>query len=99
MFNTPADESRQPIATRERNFLALGPVGAIARSRLFPGVLQWATASVFALIVWQLLLGPSSAHDNAGTALVWGAVVAAFAAAVRHFGALLVLSLPVRLAL
>jgi polyferredoxin len=34
-------------------------------------LLQWATASVFVLIMWQLLLGPSKAHDNAGTALVW----------------------------
>lgn len=54
-----------------RNLLDYGIVGAVAHSRYFPGVLQWLTASVFFIIVWQLLLGPQSAHDNAGTALVW----------------------------
>lgn len=56
---------------RSRNLLDYKLVGAVARSRYFPGVLQWMTASVFAVIVWQLLLGPQSAHENAGTALVW----------------------------
>lgn len=54
-----------------RNLLELRPVHAVAHSRFFPGVLQWITASVFVVVVWQLLLGPSSAHDNPGTALVW----------------------------
>ena len=53
------------------NLLDRPLVAAVARSRYFPAVLQWATASVFFVIVWQLLLGPQSAHDNAGTALVW----------------------------
>jgi polyferredoxin len=56
---------------RPRNLLDYGPVAAIARSRYFPVVFQWMTASVFFVIVWQLLLGPQTAHDNAGTALVW----------------------------
>src|SRR5215210_1558716 len=54
-----------------RNLLEYAPVAAVARSRYFPAVLQWITASVFVVIVWQLLLGPQSAHENAGTALVW----------------------------
>jgi ferredoxin len=56
---------------RPKNLLDYGPVAAIARSRYFPVVFQWMTASVFLVIVWQLLLGPQAAHDNAGTALVW----------------------------
>jgi ferredoxin len=65
---TPAGGSRPP---RPRNLLDHPAVSAVARSRYFPAVFQWATASVFFIIVWQLLLGPQSAHDNAGTALVW----------------------------
>ena len=53
------------------DLLRRAPVAAVARSRWFPVVFQWATAAVFALVVWQLLLGPDSAHENAGTALVW----------------------------
>lgn len=60
-----------PQSTRPRNLLDYGVVAAIAHSRHFPAVFQWLTASVFFIIVWQLLLGPQSAHDNAGTALVW----------------------------
>lgn len=64
-------QKEEPRSTRPRNLLDYGVVAAIARSRYFPGVFQWMTASVFFIIVWQLLLGPQSAHENAGTALVW----------------------------
>jgi ferredoxin len=60
-----------PRPSRPRNLLDYGVVVAAARSRWFPAVFQWLTASVFFIIVWQLLLGPQSAHENAGTALVW----------------------------
>ncbi|RPI25876.1 MAG: 4Fe-4S binding protein [Chloroflexota bacterium] len=53
------------------NILKIGFIGAIFRSRLFPGVFQAITAAVFIIIVYQLLLGPASAHDNLGTALTW----------------------------
>lgn len=43
----------------------------MAKSRLFPAVFQAATAAVFVLIVFQLLVGPTAAHDNLGTALTW----------------------------
>lgn len=43
----------------------------ILKSRLFPSVFQAATAAVFVLIMFQLLVGPSAAHDNLGTALTW----------------------------
>jgi polyferredoxin len=58
-------------SAQSRNLLDYRVVAAVAHSRYFPAVLQWLTASVFFIIVWQLLLGPQSAHDNAGTALVW----------------------------
>jgi polyferredoxin len=69
---------RRPEATPEppaqpvgRNLLAYRPVARLLRSRWYPGVFQWAAAAVFAVVVYQLLLGPDSAHDNLGTALVW----------------------------
>ena len=53
------------------NLLKIRWVAAVLRSRLFPGILQWITLMVFVVIVWQLILGPSSAHANLGTALTW----------------------------
>ncbi|MBI1759619.1 MAG: 4Fe-4S binding protein [Actinobacteria bacterium] len=53
---------------------AAGPrplMAAVLRSRLYPGVLQWATAAVFVLVGYELLAGPRAAHDNLGTALTW----------------------------
>jgi polyferredoxin len=54
-----------------RNLLEYRAVAAVAHSRLYPGLLQWVTVLVFALILYQLMLGPDSAHDNLGTALTW----------------------------
>lgn len=41
------------------------------KSRWYPAVFQIITASAFILIMFQLLAGPSAAHDNFGTALTW----------------------------
>jgi len=41
------------------------------RSRWYPGIFQYITLAVFSLIVYQLLAGPVSAHDNFGTAMTW----------------------------
>ena len=54
-----------------RNLLRYRPVAALLRSRWYPAVFQWAAAAMFAIVVYQLLLGPDLAHDNLGTALVW----------------------------
>lgn len=55
----------------ERNLLSIAPVKAFVKSSLFPAIIQWPTAFVFAVVVYQLLYGPSSAHDNFGTAMTW----------------------------
>ncbi|MFE6285937.1 4Fe-4S binding protein [Streptomyces sp. NPDC057877] len=60
-----------PAPPRGRDLLTLRPVAAVARSRWYPGALQWAAMAVFAVVVYQLLVGPQTAHDNLGTALVW----------------------------
>ena len=41
------------------------------RSRWYPGIIQWPTLFIFMVIMFQLLLGPATAHDNLGTALTW----------------------------
>lgn len=60
-----------PRSALRRNLLEYRPVAAVARSRFFPAGLQWITTLVFAVILWQLVLGPTAAHDNLGTALTW----------------------------
>ncbi|MCL4442217.1 MAG: 4Fe-4S binding protein [Firmicutes bacterium] len=40
-------------------------------SRWFPGIFQWPTVFVFTVVVYQLLYGPDSAHENFGTAMTW----------------------------
>ena len=46
-------------------------VSALMRSRWYPGAFQIPIAAVFGLVAYQLLVGPSKAHENAGTALMW----------------------------
>jgi polyferredoxin len=46
-------------------------VSAVMRSRWYPGAFQIPIAAVFGLVAYQLLAGPSKAHENAGTALMW----------------------------
>ena len=41
------------------------------RSRWYPGVFQIPIAAVFGLVAYELLAGPSTPHENAGTALMW----------------------------
>jgi polyferredoxin len=53
------------------NLLSIPLVGRFMRSRLYPGLFQWITLVVFAVIVYELLAGPISAHDNFGTAMTW----------------------------
>ncbi|MDQ0204850.1 4Fe-4S binding protein [Pectinatus haikarae] len=43
----------------------------LLKSRWYPGIFRWPTAAVFAVIVYQLLFGDSSPHDNFGTAMTW----------------------------
>lgn len=53
-----------------RNLLN-GRLGKIMRSKYFPGVIQWPALLIFAFIIYQSLWGPSSAHDNFGSAMTW----------------------------
>lgn len=46
-------------------------IDTFLRSRWFPGIIQWPTLIVFMFIMFELLLGPTEAHNNLGTALTW----------------------------
>ncbi|GIF17070.1 4Fe-4S binding protein [Actinoplanes teichomyceticus] len=71
-LDTPPRPARpQPDPPRPRNLLDRPLVARALRSRWYPGLFQWIAVAVFALVVWQLLAGPQTAHDNFGTALVW----------------------------
>ena len=60
----------QPEAPK-KNLLDNKTIKAMLKSRWFPGIIQWPVLIVFALIVFELIAGPSSAHDNFGTAGTW----------------------------
>ena len=56
---------------QERNLLDNRAFAAFVRSRWYPGVFQVPVAAVFGFVAYELLTGPTRAHDNAGTALMW----------------------------
>ena len=61
------------LSTEPKGFdlLTLKPIKAMMMSKYFPKVFQIPVAAVFGLIGYELLAGPSSAHENPGTALMW----------------------------
>ena len=56
---------------QERNLLENRTFSRFVRSRAYPAVFQIPVAAAFGLVAYQLLAGPSTAHDNPGTALMW----------------------------
>lgn len=55
----------------KKNLLNNKVVRSVLKSRWFPGIIQIPVLAVFSLIVFELIAGPSSAHDNFGTAGTW----------------------------
>ncbi len=55
----------------QNNLLKNKWIGRFMRSKWYPGIIQWPTLLIFMVIMFELLLGPTSAHDNFGTALTW----------------------------
>ena len=64
--NATAIPGRNPA-----NLLENELIGRFMRSKWYPEIFQWPTLAIFMLIMFELLLGPTSAHDNFGTALTW----------------------------
>jgi polyferredoxin len=62
---------RLPGEPLGRDLLKNRFVSTVMRSRWYPGAFQIPIAAVFGLVAYELLAGPSTAHENAGTALMW----------------------------
>ncbi|MHB1345450.1 MAG: 4Fe-4S binding protein [Thermoleophilia bacterium] len=60
-----------PSSGEEPNLLHLPGVGALVRSRWYPGVFQAVGLVVFTAVMLFTLFGPTSVHDNPGAAIVW----------------------------
>jgi polyferredoxin len=60
-----------PSLLKGGNLLKNKWINQFMRSRWYPGIIQWPTLIIFMVIMFELLLGPSAAHDNLGTALTW----------------------------
>ena len=58
-------------AKQPYNLLRIRPLRRLLKSRWFPAILAWPTLAVFVFITYQLVAGPTAAHDNLGTALTW----------------------------
>ena len=61
----------EPVQRNGNNLLKNKWIGPFMRSRWYPGIFQWPTLLVFMFIMFELILGPTAAHDNFGTALTW----------------------------
>ena len=59
------------IQASKKNLMNTPWIARTVRSRLYPGVFQSIVAAGFVLIAYELLVGPSTAKDNFGTALMW----------------------------
>jgi ferredoxin len=55
----------------KKNLLDNKVIKSVLKSRWFPGIIQIPVLAVFSLIVFELIAGPGSAHDNFGTAGTW----------------------------
>ena len=69
MTNSPIQ--LQPAWPTSGNLLRHKWINRFLRSRWYPAIIQWPTLMIFGFIMFQLLLGPQTAHDNFGTALTW----------------------------
>ncbi|OAA94876.1 4Fe-4S binding protein [Clostridium coskatii] len=67
---TKIDEEKA-YSSDDKNLLDNKKFASFMKSKWYPGVFQWPVAIVFAFIVYQLLFGSTSAHDNFGTAATW----------------------------
>ncbi|MBU3181201.1 4Fe-4S binding protein [Clostridium psychrophilum] len=64
------DLPKLPIK-KQNDFLKNKTFKKFIKSKWYPGIFQWPVALVFAFIVYELIAGPTDAHDNFGTAGTW----------------------------
>lgn len=66
--NIPINESKPP---KKFNFLDIPWIKAFVKSRWYPGIFQWAGMGVFAVMVYQLVMGTVNPSKNFGTSMTW----------------------------
>lgn len=72
MDNSSVSKKHKPLKkSKEKDLLKNKFLLKFMKSRWFPGVFQVPVAIIFAFIVFELLAGPSEAHNNFGTAGTW----------------------------
>lgn len=64
-------EKQKEIGARKNNLLQFSVMNSFMKSKWYPAVFQWPILIIFSVIVYELLVGPGSAHDNFGTASTW----------------------------
>ena len=64
------EQGKQP-KKRTNNLLNYPLVNKFMISKWYPGIFQWNTLVVFSVIVYQLVAGTVSSHDNFGTTMTW----------------------------
>ena len=70
-LTTPSMAPDSTPEPRGRNLLDIAWVRAVFESSLYPKVFQWAVLAGFALVGYELLIGPEAASRNFGTVLMW----------------------------
>lgn len=65
------DEIKSPQEETEENLLKNKILASFVKSKWYPGIFQLFVGIVFTFIVYELLTGPTKAHDNFGTAGTW----------------------------
>ncbi|WP_411682712.1 4Fe-4S binding protein [Clostridium thailandense] len=68
--NNLIDEEKA-FSSDDKNLLDNKKFAGFMKSKWYPGIFQWPVAIIFAFIVYELLFGSTSAHDNFGTAATW----------------------------
>jgi polyferredoxin len=66
-----SDETRSSQDQTEKNLLENKVFAKFIKSKWYPGIFQLFVGIVFTFIVFELLTGPTEAHDNFGTAGTW----------------------------
>ena len=66
-----SEEQNKQQKKRTNNLLNYPIVKKFLKSKWYPGIFQWLTLVVFSVIVYQLVAGTVSSHDNFGTTMTW----------------------------
>lgn len=66
-----SDEGKLSTVQTDKNLLENKIIAKFMKSKWYPGIFQLFVGIVFTFIVFELLTGPSEAHDNFGTAGTW----------------------------